>query len=290
MTALDADSVRDVRDRSLVEAYKPHDVAEDRLVARLETHDFEVIEHGTNDRHSEEVYLGHGPDLQIKRDGEVVAYIEVKSKESPEWFGRCNRRHYEEYCEFAKSVDVPVFIWFALVDMDTDTLQREAFVEVEDADQIGGRVWDVTTESVVFDRGDAYSVGEELTAVNGEDIMQVENDTVLVDGIPSVHGNDVIELNDKHFRSWEYVQTCLNDTSDSTATTSHSKTMNTPRAVEETLARTRDALRARLVDNPKYDVTQIRTDMGRMGPQLTGEESVGVNVKEDGSIRVTVRP
>lgn len=228
------EELMETRDRTLEEAYEVHDIGYDILVARLESHGFIVEDHGDDERDIDGVYLGEGPDLAIydcgddyreNRSGvgsqyiecktgrfvpetealELVCYIEIKTKEDPEWFGRCNLRHFREYVNFSNDVDVPVFIWFAYIDSDAGVLHRENFVEVEDTDQIEGDVVDVSDDTVVFDKGDVDVVNNEgLRAVEGDDIINIESSDIIVDHIPDVWGNQVIELNDDDFRSWPH--------------------------------------------------------------------------------------
>jgi len=205
-TNITEEQLKNVRDRSLEAAYEVHDLGHDIIVARMEAHGFEVEEHGDDARHADEVFYGQGPDLAIYDNGELVTYIEVKTKEAEEWFGRCNLRHYREYVNFTNEVDVPVFIWFALVNEDTSFVHREAFVEVEDLGQLDGEVRDVTESEVVFYEEDAYEIdGDDgLLAVDGGDVVGVRSSETIVDWIPEVHGNEVVELNDDAFRSFPH--------------------------------------------------------------------------------------
>lgn len=212
-TDLTEEQLMQVRDRSLEEAYEVHDVGHDLLVSRLEAHGFHVVDHGDDARHADEVFMGDGPDLAIyqyfdEQEQEphgLVAYIEVKTKEDETWFGRCNKRHFKEYVNHANEVDVPVFIWFALVDTDDDAVYRDAFVEVTDTDQLDGSIYDVSASEVVFHEDDMERVdGSDLCVVEGGDVVEVRNDKLLVDGLPAIHGNDVVELNDDVFRSFPY--------------------------------------------------------------------------------------
>jgi len=231
---LTPESLAEVRDRSLEEAYEVHDVGIDILKTQLDAHGLLYKDHGDDARHADDVYLGEGPDLAVYRipdhiernaDGlgsqyidtqtgqfvppaiarELVCYIEVKTKEDPEWFGRCNLRHFNEYVEFSRDVDVPVFIWFAYIDADDGQLHRDAFIEITGTDQIDKDIVDVGGSEVVFDTDDVQQVDGELQYVDGDDIVSVHRDDLVVDHIPWVHGNSVVELNDKDFRSFPHV-------------------------------------------------------------------------------------
>jgi len=223
-----------VRDRSLEAAYETHDVGQEILESRLETHGFTVEQHGTDARHVDDVYLGEGPDLAIYRPHprytvndaglgsqyidtqtgqfvseetamERVAYIEIKTKTDPEWFGFCNLRHLREYVNFHNETDVPVFIWFCFVKEDTSVVHREAFVEITDMDQIEGDVVDVRDEEIVFDEEDVDHVNDNgLRKLAGTDAINVDPSDTVVDFLPNIHGNDVVQLNDREYRSWPH--------------------------------------------------------------------------------------
>ncbi len=208
-TGLTPEQVMSVRDRSLEEAYEVHDIGHDMLVKRLKAHNFEVEDHGDDARHADEVFYGDGPDLAVYQDGEIIAYIEIKCKEKEKWFGRCNLRHYEEYVNFSNEVDVPVFIWFALVEDGSSVIHREAFVEVEDTDQINGDVTEITDIEIVFHEADVKNVEDDVMVVDGDDVVSLRNNQVLEDGFPNIHGNDVVELNDDAFRSFSHFLYCV---------------------------------------------------------------------------------
>lgn len=206
------EGLMEVRDRPLVDAYETHDVGYEILVQKLETHGFHVVDHGDDARHADDVFYGDGPDLAVYEGYDeheeephgLVAYIEIKCKEIAEWFGRCNHRHFKEYVNFSNEVDVPVFIWFALVGSERNLLERQAFFEVEGTSQIDGRVVDITESEVVFYAEDTYEVDDGLLAVDAEDLVGVQRDKTVVDSIPNVHGNDVVCLNEDQLRSFPY--------------------------------------------------------------------------------------
>lgn len=217
---LTEESLMEVRDRTLVEAYDVHDTAESYLVHRLERAGYHVEPFGDDARHADEVFYGDGPDQRVRRDedGAVLADIEVKSKrlaQGEAWFGRLNRRHYNEYVEHAEAVDHPVFIYFALVDeaeqdQDSDVIVREAFLPVT-GEEVDGRVTDISEQVLSVDAEDVQAPvagSESLRVIEGSDVVGLRRGP-LVDGIPNVKGNDVVEVNDKRFRSWMWLLDCL---------------------------------------------------------------------------------
>ena len=202
------EEVQAVRDRPLKEAYQPHDVAEEILTQRLERHGFDVIQHGDEARHADEILYGEGPDKEITYNGETVAYIEVKSKEKAEWFGRCNLRHFKEYVNFSNEVDVPVFIWFGLVDAEDNICKRSGFFKVEDTDQIDGDVQGTKTEyKFKVSEVDIVSKTDDKTVlkVSHSDIINITRGDQIVETIPAVHGNEVVCLDENQLRSTPYI-------------------------------------------------------------------------------------
>jgi len=232
---LTVEGVQAVRDRPLEDAYEVHDVGYAFLVGRLTRHGLAVVDHGDDARHADEVFYGDGPDLGVYDvdnggdggDGGEIAsseegvpddvpenrspdgYVEIKCKESEEWFGRLNRRHFTEYVNFHHEADAPVFIWFALVDAVNQTLERDAFFEVTGTDQIDGSVVDVSERTVVFPASASYEVTDapdDVTyrGVDASDVVGVESRDEIVDHIPEVHGNEVVCLDENQLRSFPH--------------------------------------------------------------------------------------
>lgn len=208
-TDLTVEGVNSVRDRPLEEAYDVHDCGYEMIVRRLQRHGFYVEDHGDDKRHLDRIVFADGPDLAVydEEDGELLAYIEIKCKESESWFGRCNRRHFNEYVNFNNEVDVPVFIWFALLNADEQTLLRDGFFQVEDTDQIDGEIKSDT--EYVFYKEDITHVSEtsegEVYKVRHTDLINVDRGDQVVDHIPEVHGNEVVCLDEDQIRATMYV-------------------------------------------------------------------------------------
>jgi hypothetical protein len=223
-TGLTEDDLDAVRDRSLVHNYDCHDIGEEYLVHRLERAGYHVEPLGDDARHADEVFFGDGPDQRVHVDEaatEHLADIEIKTKRLEQgegWFGRLNRRHYNEYVEHAEGQDQPVFIFFALIEeaeethdgVDGPSIVREGFIEVT-GEEIDGDVTDISEQVVAFDAEDIQvpdAGSDGLRVVEAEDIVGIHRGEV-VDGIPAVKGNDVVCLDEKRMRSWMYLLDCL---------------------------------------------------------------------------------
>lgn len=217
-TDLTAEDVMAVRDRTLAQNYEPHDVAQEYLESTLEGHGYETRQHGDEKPEADEVFFGAGPDVSVHSDSEIVCYVEIKSKRwtdgsGVEWYGRLNRRMWNEYVSFSETVGVPVFVYFALVDEDESLIRREGFVEVVDTDTIYGNVVDISSQDIVFRPEAIRDVdGTDLKAIDTDEIVGLGNQNQLVDGIPNVHGNDVVEIDDSEFRSLPHVLYRISDT------------------------------------------------------------------------------
>lgn len=140
------EDVQEVRDRSLADAYEPHDVLQRFVVNKLTAHGYRTEQFGIDDRHSDDLKFSAKPDLAVTDDGDCVGYVEIKSKEltSADWFGRLNKRHWENYLyggegfAGAHNVDVPVILAFGVVDTDTNLVCRHGFIEVSGSEQVDG--------------------------------------------------------------------------------------------------------------------------------------------------------
>jgi len=208
-TNLTVEGVNSVRDRPLTESYKVHDFGEAILKTRLQNHGYTVEDHGDDARHVDRIVFGDGPDLAVFDGGELVAYIEIKCKESQEWYGRCNRRHFNEYVNFSSEVDVPVFIWFSLVDTDEDVCLRDGFFQVESTDQIDGEVIEADSTFLVYqDDCEVVEIPNDdkpAYRIDTNDIVNISRGDQIVDSIPEVHGNEVVCLNENEIRSTAYI-------------------------------------------------------------------------------------
>jgi hypothetical protein len=128
--------------------YDIHDILQYHLTDRLSMIGLDVEQFGFDgDRGSKNYDAGFGPDLKIYADGELCAYIEVKSKRlsanGDEWYGRLDKQHYDEYLygnehgfDGAKNEDVPVVIYFGVVDEESGVIVRDGFIEVESEEQV----------------------------------------------------------------------------------------------------------------------------------------------------------
>jgi hypothetical protein len=133
-------TVGESRENTLAENYTKHDIAEQWVTGKLKRHGFTVEKLGIDKRHDMDAESSVCPDLRVSSNGNLCGYIEPKSKsvEYPQWFGRLNYRHFKEYLNFIENEDVPLLLYFAIVDEDgmEPKVLREDFIAVYSMDQI----------------------------------------------------------------------------------------------------------------------------------------------------------
>jgi hypothetical protein len=218
----------------------------------------------------------------------------VKTKEKEEWFGRLNVRHLREYVNFTNEQSVPVFLWFALVDTDDSTVHREAFVEVHDMDQLSEEVVDVGETEIVFRGEDVLELNDDgLCTIEESDLVGVHNDQTITEYIPSVHGNEVVELNDDEFRSFPYFLHRVGADEDvgprHRSSTEYEEPTGTITTLSEIAERGQQLLWERIQPNVNDEMTiQLRNSEGRMGPGVEEDSDIALTVDTDGNVAAEV--
>lgn len=87
-----------------------------------------------------------------EREWGLRGVCDVKSKSSEDWLGVFNLRHLAHYAEWADHYNVPVFVYFTIVDVDARSVgEKNIFVEVTDD-------WDWETAVEHFDRDNDFSL------------------------------------------------------------------------------------------------------------------------------------
>lgn len=162
-----------LRDQSFEDAYRVHDVGTAYIRDRIAEYDLTVFEHG-DDKRDENVYSGTGIDLGVVEadsdidDGtvgtptEVLSWIEVKTKRSEEWLGRCNHEDWTEYRGFATYVEEDVYVFFAHVtDVESAMIDTWYFVRVPplDEDDIAVKLPFKSKGHEIVEANDAHAVG-----------------------------------------------------------------------------------------------------------------------------------
>lgn len=128
---------------------------------------------------------------EATREYELKGVCDIKTKSNPDWLGVFNLRHLSHYAYWADNYDVPVFLYFTLVDMDAETVgEKNIFVEVPAFDNHYDYV-------MHFDRDSDYKM----------DVMShITSDCEIVDRVfRAPDGNPVVSLDSNYYQDFDYV-------------------------------------------------------------------------------------
>jgi hypothetical protein len=116
--------------------------------------------------------------------------VDVKTKTNPDWLGILNLRHLVHYAEWAERFDVPVFLYFTMVDMDAERVgEQNILVPVES--------WDYFDQYVEhFDRDTGFTT----------DWSEISNDCPYVErSFRAPDGNPVVQIDSDYYRDFDYL-------------------------------------------------------------------------------------
>ena len=118
---------------SLQEGYKLHDIGEAYFRGRMDEMGLHTEQWGIDmrDDDSGELIYDDKMDLRIWNDEGHIdcrGICDIKTKSSERWLGIFNERHLVKYTKWADLYDVPVFVFFTLVDKDANEVGSESFV------------------------------------------------------------------------------------------------------------------------------------------------------------------
>jgi hypothetical protein len=125
-------------------------------------------------------------DIDQSRVGEeswaLKGVVDIKTKANEDWLGVLNLRHLVHYAEWAEQYDVPVFLYFTMVDMDAERVgERNILVPVEpwdhfdaysghfDRDTDEHTNWSSVTEDCPY-------VSRSFRAPDGNPVVQIDED------------------------------------------------------------------------------------------------------------------
>jgi len=119
-------------DNDLQSNYKLHDIGEAYLTEWLQSRGYYVEQWGLDNREDTDT-LQYDDRMDIRVwDSETKVkchgLVDVKTKSSHDWLGIFNERHLVKYARWAALYDVPVVVFFTLVDTDHDTVGDETFI------------------------------------------------------------------------------------------------------------------------------------------------------------------
>jgi len=124
--------------------------------------------------------------------------VDVKTKSSQDWMGIFNERHLVKYARWAALYDVPVVVFFTLVDEDTETVGTDSFV----------------VEIPPFDEYEQYYRHYAKDGVDAH--FYLDSTDTIVDDCPIVKrtfgandANRVVVCDENHYQSLEYLSYLL---------------------------------------------------------------------------------
>jgi len=123
---------------------------------------------------------------------ELKGIGDVKTKSSSSWLGKFNLRHLAHYAQHAAAYDVPVFVYFTLIDEDNESVGEEEYIGEVPTD------WNYEAVAAHFD-GDEMLYEETKEAV-------LESDAIY-SAFKAFDGNTVIEMDPDHLQDpTEYLE------------------------------------------------------------------------------------
>jgi hypothetical protein len=204
---------------SLKNAYQKHDVAEAYFKGRIDQIGLQVEHWGIDERENDNgLIYDNKMDLRLwepidadgvpqkwpsgnydgiahhyEEDGDrwkLRGVIDVKSKTNEDWFGICNLRHYIHYAEWARRYDVPVFIYFTMVDMDAESVgEKNVLVPIKPFEGMDEYVNH-------YDRDSSYKM---------ENVYDIEQDSGQIErAFRAPDGNIVVKFEESLWENFDW--------------------------------------------------------------------------------------
>lgn len=129
--------------------------------------------------------------IEAEREYDLRGVVDIKTKANPNWLGVFNLRHLAHYAYWADNYDVPVFLYFTMVDMEAERVGEEnILVEVPAFDNYYDYV-------MHFDREEDYSFN-----VMGD----ITDDCDIVSrAFRAPDGNPVVALDESAYENFDYL-------------------------------------------------------------------------------------
>lgn len=128
---------------------------------------------------------------ETPRQYELRGICDIKTKANPDWLGTFNLRHLAHYAYWADNYEVPVFLYFTLVDMDAEKVgEKNIVVEVPAFDNYYDYV-------MHFDHDEDYSFNV---------MADIADDCPIVDrAFRAPDGNPVVSLDESAYNDFDYL-------------------------------------------------------------------------------------
>jgi hypothetical protein len=119
--------------------------------------------------------------------------VDVKTKSSEDWLGKFNLRHLAHYAEWADHYDVPVFLYFTLVDADAEEVgEKNIMVEIPSE-------WSWETLVDHYDRDTEYDLSY------GELKDDARTCSIVKRTFRAPDGNLVVTVDEDAYNDFDYI-------------------------------------------------------------------------------------
>ena len=182
--------------------YSMHDVGEAYFVGRMNERGYHAEQWGIDMRDEDDKLIYDDKmDLRVWDTEARISCLcvtDVKTKSTKDWLGIFNQRHLVKYTKWADLYDVPVFVYFTLVNTDDDTVGAENFfVPVE--------VWDGYEKYVKH-----YQKDGPFADFYIEDTDLIAEECPYVDRTFGANDhNRVVVIDDNHYEDWGWFESAV---------------------------------------------------------------------------------
>jgi hypothetical protein len=146
---------------------------------RYDTDSGKSYTHTTPDRPSEEWLLR--------------GVVDVKTKANQDWMCAFNIRHFAHYAHWADTYDVPVFVYFTMVDMDDERVGEQNVLVPVSTD------WNYEVAQDHFDTSDPVTL-------DWPTLKDVTSDATIADRVSRApDGNPVVWTDEDEWRNFDYL-------------------------------------------------------------------------------------
>jgi len=124
---------------------------------------------------------------------ELKGVVDIKTKSSSSWMGKFNLRHLAHYAEHAANYNVPVFLFFTIVNRENEEVGDESMVVPITTD------WDYEALVEHYDRDNNYQL-------SGKELNETAQQCDMVKGtFRAPDGNMVVEVDSAYEKDFDWV-------------------------------------------------------------------------------------
>lgn len=182
--------------------YSLHDIAEAYFRGRMDEQGLFTEQWGIDKRDADDTLIYDDKmDLRVWNSEAQISCVgigDIKSKSSEQWLGIFNERHLVKYTKWADLYDVPVFVFFTLVNKDEDEVGSESFfVPIEP--------WDGYEKYVKHYQKEGPNEHFFL-----DDTSQISEECPYVDRTFGADDhNRVVVIDEDHYEDWSWFESAV---------------------------------------------------------------------------------